>query len=451
MQYQYRMCTSVNWILTCAVILAGLATAQVPDLSKMDIVERSVPDGPVAMVDGQAVASGDFLFLYKTQLLAMSGGHGDASKLTNEARLVAGLNSLRGVVEREIMYQESLRRKITVTDQEVTTAYQERLATLKGEMAKQGGAKEATEEQVLAEARQTRQEALDAVRKTLAIDKTREAIVRENKSPVTDADVKEYYEARKEKFRRPGTIHLAQIFVKASATSKTPTQEDWDRSRKKMDTALARIRAGESFEAVAREISEAPGRDKGGDMGPLPESGLPPFYLDAAKTMQTGQLSDVIKSELGWHVIKLIERDAGGEITFEQAQDRIKNVLSAVKEEDLVGQFCQKVYDEGRISFFIDLESKLAALPGFKERMQEQQKNAAKQEGAPAAKPVAAEPKAMAAKTDAAQKKTAPAKPAAKAAATTKKAPAPAGTKTAPAAKKSTAPAKKAAPVKKAQ
>lgn len=383
-----------GWGLALAASWAVSAGAQPPDLSKMDIVERSLPDGPVALVDGKGVSRGDFLFLYRTELLAMAE-HGHVEKLPDKARVMAGLVSLRKLLEREILYQEALNRKLSISDTEVDAAYRSRLDSLKKEMTGPDGVAP-DEAQVLEKARQTREEALASVRKTMLVDKISESITAAKKNPVKEDEIRKFYDNRADLFKRPGTVHLLQIFVKPGPSPKDATEAGWEKARKTMDKALARIRAGESFETVAKEVSEAPDRERGGDMGPMPEAALPSFFVEAVRPMQPGAMSDIIRSDLGLHLIKLVGREAGGEIAFDQAKDRITALLNNVKNEEIVSGFCQSVLDQGRVQIFLQLERHLANLPGNDgDESSGAKKEAAPKKAAPAAKEA---PKAPAAK-----------------------------------------------------
>lgn len=409
-----------GWGLALAASWTVSAGAQPPDLSKMDIVERSLPDGPVALVDGKGVSRGDFLFLYRTELLAMAE-HGHVEKLPDKARVMAGLVSLRKLLEREILYQEALNRKISITDKEVDAAYQARLDSLKKELTGADGAAP-DETHVLEKARQTREEALASVRKTLLVDKISESIAGEKKSPVKEDEIRKFYDNRADLFRRPGTVHLLQIFVKPGPSPKEATEAGWEKARKTMDKALARIRAGESFETVAKEVSEAPDRERGGDMGPMAEASLPPFFVDAVRSMQPGAMSDIIRSDLGLHLIKLTGRDAGGEIAFDQAKDRIAALLNNVKNEELVSNFCQGVLDQGRVQIFLQLERHLATLPGNDgDEGSGSKKEAAPKKDAPDAKQAAKTPAAKEVPKASAAKETKAAPPQSKPAAKKKK------------------------------
>ena len=92
------------------------------------------------------------------------------------------------------------------------------------------------------------------------------------------------------------------------------------------EAALARVRAGEPFDAVAREVSEDGNRERGGEIGRRPASRLPDAFVGATKGLQPGQVApELLRTGAGFHVLKLLERsDAGlGRVT----QTRARHVL----------------------------------------------------------------------------------------------------------------------------
>src|SRR5690606_31232519 len=114
----------------------------------------------------------------------------------------------------------------------------------------------------------------------------------------------------------PSGLRLRHILVRAAPPGQPPTDREWETAEKRIDTAEKRIRAGESFEAVARALSDAPDAVRGGDIGFKPPQDLPPVYGEAAATMNPGDISAPLKSERAYHLVKLEERADDNPIAF---------------------------------------------------------------------------------------------------------------------------------------
>jgi peptidyl-prolyl cis-trans isomerase SurA len=96
--------------------------------------------------------------------------------------------------------------------------------------------------------------------------------------------------------------------------------------RTRAETALARIKAGESFEAVAREMSDDVNRATGGVIGMRPADRLPDLFIAAVRTLKPGDVApELLRSGAGFHVLKLIEKREAG--VFTTAQTRARHIL----------------------------------------------------------------------------------------------------------------------------
>jgi peptidyl-prolyl cis-trans isomerase SurA len=108
---------------------------------------------------------------------------------------------------------------------------------------------------------------------------------------------------------QPLVMQLSQIFIRVPESA---TEEQVAQSRKRIDEARARVRKGEKFDAVAIELSEGPEASRGGDLGVRPAQGWPTLFLNAARNLQPGQMTGVIRSPAGFHIIQVVGR-AGGQ------------------------------------------------------------------------------------------------------------------------------------------
>ena len=119
-------------------------------------------------------------------------------------------------------------------------------------------------------------------------------------------------------------LNLAHVVI---AVPEQPTEAQLNEARAKADRALQRARAGEDFGRLARELSDAAGvRDTGGELGLRPLDRLPPEFVQAARNLPVGGVSDVIRTPAGFHVLKVLERREGGMPTA-VTQHRARHIL----------------------------------------------------------------------------------------------------------------------------
>ena len=98
---------------------------------------------------------------------------------------------------------------------------------------------------------------------------------------------------------------------------------------------LAKIKAGGDFAALAKQYSEDPGtKDKGGELGWIVRGQMVPNFEQATFALEPGQVSDVVKTEYGFHIIKVHERDRAHMQTFDEVKEQIRKEIQQQKEEE---------------------------------------------------------------------------------------------------------------------
>jgi len=141
---------------------------------------------------------------------------------------------------------------------------------------------------------------------------------------VTDGDIDKYLDERREKLATGGQLNLAQVLV---AVPEGASEAVVAERRARAEAALARIKAGEDFAKVNREISEDGNKDKGGEVGLRPVDRLPDVFVEAVKGLGNGQLAQqLLRSGAGFHVLKVVERSGTASLT-DVPQTRARHVL----------------------------------------------------------------------------------------------------------------------------
>jgi peptidyl-prolyl cis-trans isomerase C len=101
--------------------------------------------------------------------------------------------------------------------------------------------------------------------------------------------------------------------------------------------AAARVKGGEDFAKVAGELSKDPGsKTDGGDLGFFTKDRMVEPFAEAAFKLEPGQISDPVKSQFGWHVIKVEEKRAKPVPTFEETKDQVEAYLGRKAQQDLI-------------------------------------------------------------------------------------------------------------------
>lgn len=127
------------------------------------------------------------------------------------------------------------------------------------------------------------------------------------------------YRAYRDKFVTPGAVRASHILVRFGVDAKRDRAE----ADALLREILARLRAGEDFATLAREFSEDPGSArKGGDLGLFRKGRMAkPFEEAAFALREPGDLSDIVETQFGLHIIRLSERRAAGQRSFDEVRD----------------------------------------------------------------------------------------------------------------------------------
>ncbi|MEP6875309.1 MAG: peptidylprolyl isomerase [Burkholderiales bacterium] len=137
---------------------------------------------------------------------------------------------------------------------------------------------------------------------------------------VSDEDVDKLLEQRRAAAGGAGQINIAQILV---TVPEGATAEGVAERKARAEAALARVKGGEAFDVVAKEISEDGNKAQGGVIGMRPTDRLPDLFVDVVRTLKAGEVSPtLLRSGAGFHVLKLVARQEGAAFSVQQTHAR---------------------------------------------------------------------------------------------------------------------------------
>jgi len=345
----------------CLMLLAApFANAQAPDLSKLDVVERAVPAGPVAIVDKSVVEREEFLTAYRAQIGQLSAMAG-AERVDDKLRARTGVAVLADLITDKVLIEEAYRRGLSISDADVSSQYNKEIADLQSKVLEQSG-ESVTEADLLERSGQTKETLLKSIRNGMLTEAVRTELSKGVDTKIPDADVKKFYEARIDQFTRQGGVHIKQIYIRPEGGD-AASPKSWEAAQREADNALARIRAGEKFETVAIDVSDAPDGRRGGDLGMMPAETLPPFFRQAVAKLEPGELSNVVKSPQGFHIVHYVGTQDSEVMPLNDAKEKIVSLLQRVKVEEAIENFVEPIAtDPLRVEVYLDLQQSLGAL-----------------------------------------------------------------------------------------
>ena len=174
-------------------------------------------------------------------------------------------------------------------------------------------------------------------------------IVRQNQPvEVTDQEVAQFYQENKKNFEEPETTRASHILVESEEVAKK---------------ALERVKNGEPFAKVAEELSTDPSKSRGGDIGTFSRGQLIPEFEEACKSLNPGQMSGVIKTSLGYHVILLTDRKQAHIRPLGEVKDPIRQRLIAQRQQRQIETFVQELRTKAQIQRKAEALAAVPAVP----------------------------------------------------------------------------------------
>jgi len=295
--------------LACAVALAGAGPAAAQDRAAAARMQAIPGDHIVAVVNQELVTAVELRRrMDAMRAAAARSGRGRPS----EAQLRQ--EALDSLIEERVIVTHARDLGWRVDDVELDRAVQSVAAQ-----------NQMTVEQLRA---RLRADGLDMVRfranlrDQIMVERTRESEVI-GRIVVTDEEIDRELAAQRTAAQAGAELDIAQVLVSVPEGADAATLAE---RRSRAEQALARIRASEPFEAVAREISEDPNRERGGAIGLRPADRLPDLFVDAVRALQPGQVAPaLVRSAGAFHVLKLLARREAADPA--QTETRARHIL----------------------------------------------------------------------------------------------------------------------------
>lgn len=157
--------------------------------------------------------------------------------------------------------------------------------------------------------------------------------VAEERGRIDEEEIQSYYESNKDQFSQKERIRARQILILVPPN--TPPEKEREAEAKARE-AQSRAKSGEDFLALAKEYSDAPDPVRASELGYFSRGRMPPEFDQAAFALQNpGEVSDVVRTRLGFHVIQLVDRQPAKEQPLEEVRDRIVRILKSQKTRDV--------------------------------------------------------------------------------------------------------------------
>lgn len=162
------------------------------------------------------------------------------------------------------------------------------------------------------------------------------------KIDIDSSKIEEYYRNNIEEFQVPEQRHARHIIFQVTEQDSPERHQE---QAKKAEEVLNLAKKGQDFSALAQEYSEGPSKDSGGDLGFFSEGQMVPSFDKAVFNMQPGEISEVVKTQFGYHIIMLEEIQEEKTRSLEEVTAEIKTLLQRKEAENLAFQVANDAYE----------------------------------------------------------------------------------------------------------
>lgn len=329
--------------MTVAVVAAALsllgsvgvtAAEKKPEPAVTAQKNSPLPD-PVARVNGVAIPAADLQKALNAFNKSPSAAQVPPGKEKEVQQFL--LNQMLGG---ELMYQVARNTPVKELDKKIADA----VAKLKTRFKTEDDFKKGLQEQGMAE-----KDLQELIRRNVIIENYIEQVI-VPKQQVTDADVKAFYEKNPETFTRPEQIRASHILITVDAKA---TEADKKKAKERVEALLKQVKAGVDFAKLAQEQSGCPSSKQGGDLGYFGKGQMVKPFEEAAWSLKPGEITGVVETQFGYHIIKLSEKKAASKIKFEDVKAKIADNLKRQKVTEAINVTLEDAKKKAKIEIYL--------------------------------------------------------------------------------------------------
>lgn len=297
------------------------------------------PDTVLVKIDGQAITQAD-LDNEINQIRQMMEGRGGSPQQFEAMLKNIKPQIMEGIIVRKLIARECEREKITVTPEETAKEIETFQANLP---------KKISLDDFLKQNKITREVFERDVNEQLKIEKLLKI------SAPTDEEVKAYYDENKTaQFEMPETVTARHILVAFDSADDAAKK---DAKKKKAEDLRKKLNEGGDFAKLAEENSDCPSKARGGNLGEFPRGNMVPAFEQVAFSLKTNEISGVVETEFGYHIIQTIGHNPPRTKPLEEVKGQIAFRLKGKQVQEKLGVLVKKLKDTAKIEYTKEGES----------------------------------------------------------------------------------------------
>jgi peptidyl-prolyl cis-trans isomerase C len=278
------------------------------------IAAPSDPTTVLVTINGENIVRGDLDFLMDVFVLPQYRAQNQGQELSTEQRKPIEQSIIEQMITERLILQYAAQAQITADEGillQQFAAAKEKRSDIPPEQLKQFLWEKLTIQTV--------------IQKTVT-----------SKLTITDQELQDVYNGRKEQFNEPEKVRASHILIKVDPNA---SGEEKNAARQKIENILAKAKAGDDFAQLAQQHSECPTNQKGGDLGFFPRGIMVAPFEEVAFTLEQDTISDIIETQFGYHIIKVTDKKSQRKVPFEEAEENLRQELLQQKSSNEVNKW----------------------------------------------------------------------------------------------------------------
>ncbi|MBW2621959.1 MAG: SurA N-terminal domain-containing protein [Deltaproteobacteria bacterium] len=177
----------------------------------------------------------------------------------------------------------------------------------------------------------------------------------EDKAVISGDEIEEYYELNLDDYKEPEQAKARHILFKVDENA---SPEDEELVKAQAELVLMEVKRGKDFAELAKKYSQGPTAKNGGDLGWFAQDQMVPPFSEAAFNLNEGEISGLVRTRFGFHIIKAEGRKPAGVRTQEEVKDEISRMIGQNQAKDMAADRAIQVYEQASLSQEFEVEAK---------------------------------------------------------------------------------------------
>jgi peptidyl-prolyl cis-trans isomerase C len=323
-------------IIAASIVCLG-TVAQAAETAKpaVQAAAATVLPDPVAKVNGVSISAAEY---QRAQKVILNGQTLD--KVPAERRKDLQDHIITQLTSAELLYQGAQKLEIKDLDSQIEAKMSQGKKRFKSEQEF---------EKAIKEMNITPAELKEYTRRDVLISNFIQSTI-VSKIKVSEDEIKKFYDQNIDKFKKDETVKASHILIGIDSKS---TDADKKKAREKAEKLRKEIAGGADFNELAKGNSTCPSSQQGGDLGYFGKGQMVPEFEKAAFSMKKGDVSDVVETKFGFHIIKVTDKKSAETIELKDAKPRLEDFLKGQKVNAAVNEYLADARKKAKIEVLV--------------------------------------------------------------------------------------------------